>query len=62
VSSLELHLSVIGLDIDAAGQSAHQTKDIEMLPPFVSTAEIAANLFTEIQKYAAIGKQYHHIQ
>jgi len=61
VSSLELHLSVIGLYIDAAGQSAHQT-DIEMLPPSMRAAEIAANLFTEIQKYAAIGKQYHHIQ
>ena len=41
------------MDTDLAAQ---QTEDIEMLPPPAGHAEIAANLFAEIQKYTPSSK------
>jgi hypothetical protein len=59
VRNLELNLLLISSHRNI-GQTAHHSEDIEMLPPTVSPADVAARLFAEIQRYRPNGKQYNH--
>jgi hypothetical protein len=59
VHNLELDLLLIS-SYKNVGQTAHQTEDIEMLPPTVNPADVAAHLFAEIRQYTPHGKQYNY--